>query len=189
MQSAHYAFNHPSVLYLSRRAQITFTLAAKEQEALDALGRQFEQAIEGTAKSGTTVYTPVMSATLRGKAFKIEPSGEQPKMVLLGSRGPVEWTWFVEPLELGKGKLLFLELSASVEQTKERSAPLRLKTFEARIDVDVQIWDRVLIEARRMTPIAQAMTGVGGVIAFLGFIGAAVRWLRRGRKRAAPTVA
>jgi hypothetical protein len=32
--------------------------------------------------------------------------------------------------------------------------------------------------ARRMTPIAQALTGLGGYAAFIGFIGTVFRWLR-----------
>ena len=37
-------------------------------------------------------------------------------------------------------------------------APIRIKIFEARIDVDVRAWDRLLFEARHMTPISQALT-------------------------------
>jgi hypothetical protein len=177
MQSARFAFNHPQVLYLARRAQITLTLAADDRAALEALKKQFDQPVDGTVKTGTIKYTPIMSATLAGRAFRIEPAGEQTRAVFLKSEGPVEWTWFVEPLEPGQGKLLRLSLYASVDQPGERSAPIRIKTFEARIDVDVRAWDRVLFEARRMTPISQALTGLGGLVAFAGFLGAVYRWL------------
>ena len=69
--------------------------------------------------------------------------------------------------------------------------PLTIKTFEARINVDVRVWDSVLIHARRMTPIAQVLTGAGGLIAVIGFIGTTRRWLRRkaGEQPPAPAVA
>jgi hypothetical protein len=177
MRTARYAFNHPDVLYLARRAQITLTLAADDRAALDTLKKQFERAVEGTVKTGTTKYAPIMSATLVGRAFRIEPSGEQTRAVFLKAEGPVEWTWFVEPLEPGQGKLLRLNLYASIGQPGPQAAPIRIKTFEARINVDVRPWDRLLFEARRMTPISQALTGLGGLVAFVGFLGALYRWL------------
>ena len=177
MRTARYAFNHPDVLYLTRRAQITLTLAADDRAALEALKKQFDQTVDGTVKTGTTKYTAVMSATLAGRAFKIEPAGEQTRAVFLNAEGPVEWTWFVEPLEPGQGKLLRLNLYASVDQPNQRTAPIRIKTFEARINVDVKTWDRLLFEARRMTPISQALTGLGGLVAFVGFLGAVYRLL------------
>jgi hypothetical protein len=177
MRTARYAFNHPNALYLARRAQITLTLAADDRAALEALKKQFDQTVDGTVKTGATKYTPVMTATLVGRAFRIEPAGEQTRAVFLNAEGPVEWTWFVEPLEPGPGKLLRLNLYASVDQPNQRTAPIRIKTFEARIDVDVRAWDRLLFEARRMTPISQALTGLGGLVAFVGFLGAVYRWL------------
>jgi hypothetical protein len=178
MRSARYAFNHPEVMYLSRRHQITLTLAADEKAALEELGRQFDKGAEGTVKTGETKYAPVMIATLRGKDFKIEPPDGKEQLVLLAAKGPTEWTWFVEPLETGTGKLLTLQLSARLDRSNERMPPLTIKTFEARINVDVKVWDSVLIHARRMTPVAQALTGAGGLIAVLGFIGTTRRWLR-----------
>ncbi len=178
MQTAHFAFNHPGVLFLTRRAQITLTLAADDRAALETLKKQFDQTVEGTVKAGTTKVTPIMTATLVGRAFKIEPSGEQARAVLLNKQGPVEWTWFVEPLEPGQGKLLRLNLYASIDQPGQPAAPIRIKTFEARINVDVRAWDRLLYEARRMTPISQALTGLGGLVAFVGFLGTIYRWLR-----------
>jgi hypothetical protein len=177
LKDAHYAFNHPDVLYLSRRAQITFTLAPSDREALETLKQQFERPIAGSVYTGKTAYAPVMIATLRGRAFEIEPAGEQVKAVLLNTKGPIEWTWFVEPLEVGKGQILVLELAARID-TAGSTLPIRVNTFVARIDVDVRVWDRVLFEARRMTPIAQALTGLGGFAAFIGFIGTVVRWVR-----------
>jgi hypothetical protein len=106
MQTARFAFNHPSVLYLTRRAQITLTLAADDRAALETLQKQFDQAVEGTVQTGTTKVTPVMTATLVGRAFRIEPTGEQARAVLLKRAGPAEWTWFVEPTEPGQGRLL-----------------------------------------------------------------------------------
>jgi hypothetical protein len=178
MQTASFAFNHPDVLYLARRAQITLTLAEGDRAALEALERQFDQAIEGTVQAGTTKVAPIMTATLVGRSFRIEPAGEQPRAVLLKTQGPVEWTWFVEPLEPGQGKLLRLNLYASVDQPGQGSAPVRIKTFEARINVDVRAWDRIIYEARRMTPISQALTGLGGLVAFGGFLVTLYRWLR-----------
>jgi hypothetical protein len=177
MHSAHYAFNHPNVLYLARRAQITLTLAADDRAALEALKKQFDQAVDGTVETGTTKYAPVMSATLVGRAFKIEPAGEQMRAVFLNAEGPVEWNWFVEPLEPGQRKLLRLDLYANIDRADQRTAPIRIKTFEARINVDVKAWDRLLFEARRMTPISQALTGLGGLVAFVGFLGTVYRWL------------
>ena len=177
LKDAHYAFNHPSILYLSRRAQVTLTLAPTDRQAIDALKEQFDRPITDRISAGRTTYAPIMSATLRGRAFEIEPAGEQVKGVLLSTKGPIEWTWFVEPLEAGKGQILVLELAAKITASGS-TIPIRVNTFVARIDVDVRIWDRVLFEARRMTPIAQALTGLGGFAAFIGFIGTVVRWVR-----------
>jgi hypothetical protein len=177
MRSAKYAFNHPEVLYLTRRSQITLTLAADDRAALETLTKQFDKAVEGTVQTGTAKYTPLMTAVLAGRAFKIEPSGEQTRTVLLSAEGPVEWTWFVEPLEAGQGKLLRLSLFANVDQPGQRPVPIRIKTFEARINVDVKAWDRLVYEAKRMTPITQALTGLGGLVAFVGFLGTVYRWL------------
>jgi hypothetical protein len=177
LKEAHYAFNHPSVLYLSRRAQITLTLAPTDHQAIDALKEQFDRPITDKISAGMTTYAPVMIATLRGRAFEIEPSGEQVKTVLLNSKGPIEWTWFVEPLEVGKSQLLLLELTARIETTGS-TLPIRVNTFLARIDVDVRVWDRVVFEARRLTPVSQALTGLGGLVAFVGFIGTVMRRLR-----------
>ena len=82
MRSARYAFNHPEVMYLSRRHQITLTLAADEKTALEEHGRQFEKGAEGTVRTGETKYAPVMLATLRGKDFKIEPPDGKEQIVL-----------------------------------------------------------------------------------------------------------
>jgi hypothetical protein len=177
MRSAKYAFNHPDVLYLTRRAQITLTLAADDRAALETLTKAFDKAVEGTVQTGTAKYTPVMTAVLAGRAFKIEPSGEQTRTVLLSADGPVEWTWFVEPLEAGQGKLLRLSLFANITQPNQPPAPIRVKTFEARITVDVRAWDRIVFEAKRMSPITQALTGLGGLVAFVGFLGTVYRWL------------
>ena len=191
MRSARYAFNHPEVMYLSRRHQITLTLAANEKAALDELGRQFDKGAEGTVRTGETKYAPVMIATLRGKDLKIEPPDGKEQIVLLDVKGPTEWTWFVEPLETGSGKLVVLQLAARFDRRNEDMPPLTIKTFEARINVDVRVWDSVLIHARRMTPIAQVLTGAGGLIAVIGFIGTTRRWLRRkaGEQPPAPAVA
>jgi hypothetical protein len=156
LQTAHFAFNHPTVLYLTRRAQITLTLAADDRAALETLRKQFDQTVEGTVKAGATKVSPVMTATLVGRAFKIEPAGGQARAVLLATEGPVEWTWLVEPLEPGQGKLLRLNLYASVGEPGQAAAPIRVKTFEARINVDVRVWDRVLYEAPHDPAVAGA---------------------------------
>jgi hypothetical protein len=187
MRSARYAFNHPEAMYLSRRHQITLTLAADEKTALEELGRQFDKGAEGTVRTGETKYAPVMIATLRGKDFKIEPPDGKEQFVLLAVKGPTEWTWFVEPLETGAGKLLVLQLAARFDRRNEDMPPLTIKTFEARINVDVRVWDSVLIHARRMTPIAQVLTGAGGLIAVIGFIGTTRRWFRRKAGEQPPT--
>jgi hypothetical protein len=179
LRNASYAFNHPNVMYVTRRSQITFALATAQAAAVLELQRQFEAAPEGAVQSGKTKYAPTMVATLRGLDFKIEPSGPQERTVLLKAAGPTQWTWVVEPLEAGHGKLLVLELSALLARGNDTLPPVTLKTFQARINVDVKTFDRFLLHARRMTPIAQAMTGVGGLIAVFGFIGTVGRWLRR----------
>jgi hypothetical protein len=79
-----------------------------------------------------------MVATLHGKDFDIEPPQPQERTVLLTDVGPAEWTWIVEPNEKGPGKLLILELAARVSEMP----PLTIKTFEARINVDVKAFDR-----------------------------------------------
>jgi hypothetical protein len=185
LRSAQYAFNHPDVMYLSRRSQITLTLAADATGVLAALKQQFEGQPEGTVKAGVTKYAPMMEATLRGKDFKIDPPEAQRRTVLLSKVGPTEWTWFVEPLETGASKLLVLELFARLSRGNDNLPPLLIKTFEARINVDVRVFDRLLIEARRMTPVAQAFTGAGGLIAVIGFIGTTRRWLKGPKKKAA----
>jgi len=63
---------------------------------------------------------------------------------------------------------------------------MRIKTLEARINVDGRPWDRILIQARRMTPVAQAFTGVGGLIALVRFIGTVKRWLRPPKSKTGP---
>jgi hypothetical protein len=182
MRSARYAFNHPESMYLARRSQITLALAEDESVAVHTLIEQFEKDVEGAIKTGETKYAPVMVATLRGKDFKIEPPGGQERLVLLNKTGPLAWTWFVEPREAGVGKLIVLELSARLARANENLPPLVIKTFEARINVDVRTWDRVLIHAQRMSPVSQALTGAGGFVAVIGFIGTARRWFG-GRKR------
>ena len=179
LRTAQYAFNHPDVMYLARHSQITLTLAADAGGALDALRQQFAQQPEGAVTAGETKYSPMMEATLRGRDFKIDPPGPQQRTVLLSKVGPTEWTWIVEPLETGASKLLVVELFARLARGNDNLPPLLIKTFEAHIKVDVQPFDRILIQARRMTPIAQAFTGVGGLIAVIGFIGTARRWLKR----------
>ena len=182
MRSARYAFNHPDTMYLARRSQITLALAEDENVAVHSLLEQFEKDVEGTIKTGETRYAPAMVATLRGKDFKIELSGSPERLVLLNRTGSMGWTWFVEPLEVGVDKLLVLELSARLARASEKLPPLIVKTFEARINVDVRPWDRVLIHAQRMSPVAQALTGAGGLVAIIGFIGTARRWLGRSKK-------
>lgn len=74
-----------------------------------------------------------------------------------------------------------MELAARVSELP----PMTITTFEARINVDVKAFDRLLIETRRLTAVAQALTGCGGLITFIGFIGNACRCLKRshGRQR------
>ena len=177
MRTARYAFNHPDVLYLTRRAQITLTLAADDRAALEALKKQFDQTVDGTVKTGTTKYTPVMSATPGGPGVQDRARGraDQGRVPECGGAGGMDLV--VEPLEPGQGKLLRLSLYASVDQPNQRTAPIRIRTFEAHINVNVKAWDRLLFEARRMTPISQALTGLGGLVAFVGFLGAVYRWL------------
>ena len=179
LQSARYAFNHPDTMLLGRRSQITLALASDAADAIATLKGQFERQVEGSVKSGAVQFAPMMIATLRGKDFKIDPSGPQEKMAMLTVKGPTEWTWFVEPLDTGAGKLLVLELAARV-RAGDNLAPITIKTFEARVKVDVRPLDRVIAHARQMTPISQALTGIGGLIAMFGFAGTVRRWLKGG---------
>ncbi len=168
MRTASYGYNRPDVMFVGRRSQVTLTLAADEVAAVEKLKQQFDKDVDGSTQSGKTKFAPVMSAVLRGKDFVIDPSGRQERIVLLGSNGPTVWTWYVEPREPGASKLLVLELFARVGDTLP---PVSVKTFESRINVDVKMLDFVIDHARRMTPIAQTLTGVGGLLSLLGFFG------------------
>ena len=176
LRGASYAFNHPDVMYVSRRSQVSLVLAATEVAAVEQLKQQFDKEIEGGVNSGATKIAPVMIAVLRGKDFVIDPTGEQERLVLLDAKGPAEWTWYVEPREAGPNKLLVLELYARLAE--KGSPPLNVQTLQARVKVDVKMFDFVIGQAQQLTPIARVMSGVGGVIAMFGFLGTMRRWWR-----------
>ena len=186
LRSAKYAYNYPEEMYLTRRSQITLTLAASDDAAVQELQKQFGSVIEGKTVAGTTKYAPVMTATLRGRDFKIEPAESQRKFVLLEAKEPVQWTWFVEPLETGPDKILLLELAANFQHLGPTAPSLPVQTFQARIHVQVGTFDRFMQEARRMTPVAQTLSGVGALLTIFGFFGTARNWLAARRQPRSP---
>ena len=186
LRSAKYAFNYPAEMYLTRRSQITLTLAVSEDAALKELEKQFGNEIEGKAVTGTTKYAPVMTATLGGRDFKIEPAASQRKAVLLNGNVPTQWTWYVEPLQTGRDKILVLELAANFQHLSATLPSLSVQTFQARIHVQVGTFDLFVQEARRMTPIAQALSGVGAFLTIFGFFGTARNWLAARRQPRSP---
>ncbi len=170
LRTASYALNHPEVMFVNRRSQVSLTLAADEVAAVEKLKQQFDKDVDGTTETGKTKYAPVMAAVLRGKDFKIDPSDRQERTVLPNVTGPTVWTWYVEPREAGAGQLLVLELFARVAGN-DNLPPVSVKTFESRINVDVKMLDYVIDHARRMSPVAQALTGAGSLLSLFGFFG------------------
>lgn len=181
LASASYAFNHPDRMYVSRRTQITLTLARDEVAAKEALSSLFDKGVDGSVKTGAARISPAMKAILRGKDFKIDPPDFQEKLISMGDTEKIQWTWYVEPMEpAGRGKLLTLSLFALPTRKGDQLPPMEVKTLEARIDVEVLPFDRVTLYARQLTPISQALTGIGGLIAVFGAVRSFRRWLKRG---------
>lgn len=74
-----------------------------------------------------------MQATLSGPDFKVDPPGPQLRTVL----DDAKWSWTVEPIRFGAGKLLVLELQALPVVAEIDLEPIHIVTFRREIAVDV----------------------------------------------------
>jgi hypothetical protein len=65
LREVHYAFNHPDVMYIGRRSQVTSALAKAENAALAELRKQLQALPEGDLKAGVTIAKPCLNLAFR----------------------------------------------------------------------------------------------------------------------------
>jgi hypothetical protein len=178
MRTAGVSFNKPDEMFLTRRTQISMILdpgrASKER-----FTEAFARSVEGEVKTVEVKISERMLAKLHGQSFKIEPAVREAEEQDVRDR-PVRWTWYVEPLEPGPNKLLFLELFAVLPEAKDRSVE-RIQTLEYRIQVNVRFWDRVLVQLSSLAPLGVVFTICGTLFAALQLYW---RWQERKEKAA-----
>jgi hypothetical protein len=163
LKIAPLAYNHPQSMYLTRRTEVTLVLGTDGQDPAKDL-----KGTPGRVVEGETRISRRMFAELKGAEFEIEPKGPQDRLIVLGQ--PTRWTWLVTPLEYGRDKTLKMELSARLEDEKGLLPPVSIRTFEARIDVDVMLWDWLLVQAKALEPLHAAIAAIAGVCSLLLFV-------------------
>lgn len=156
LKEANLKYNHPDSMYLGRKTLISLIVETTGEDQ----SKQLED-YDGEIKTGTTKISRFMEATLTGQDFDIEPSGPQRKT--LTTLAPVKWTWYVTPKVDGENKNLDLELSAILREGNQALPPVTIKTFSAKINVDVRWWDRVIYKVQAFDPIYQLGAAIGGL--------------------------
>ncbi len=178
------AFNHPDVMFLGRRSQITLVVAAGERQAVAALGKSFEGAVDGAIKTAPIQAAPKMAAVLHGLDFRIEEPG--PRVKVFVENKPLQWSWYVEPTRLGRSKRLRVELYAVGEAVGNYPPATKLlHEYDAEVDVEFHWLERMLLHARELQPLAVVLTGLGAIGTMLMVVwklNQQLRAWRRGRK-------
>jgi hypothetical protein len=169
----YFVFTSPVTMRLGRRTQVTAVLSENAELAIYVLEAAFDGGIEGRVMTATAQVAEHMLAKLHGKSFHVEAVTPE-KRAMYPARA-IEWTWYVEPIEQGAGKLLRLELFALIRG----APPIRVGTFDTRADIGVERWDWVLLWMRELQPVAGALTALGAIVTVLATAWALYRRLNK----------
>jgi hypothetical protein len=181
MQQATTTLNHPSLMYVGQRTQVTLVVAPNERAASATLDQKSERNRDDSAQTATTEVAPQMLARLHGLAFKVEAGSPEYRSF---SNQPIEWTWYVEPLAAGPARLLRLELFAVAWSDVNGPLPAKeLKALEARVDVRITLWTKLLMRAREMQPVAIVLSSFGVLGTVVALYSKMTFWLRRRRAK------
>jgi hypothetical protein len=136
LQTANYVYNHPKKMKQHESQKVSFVISLAD---IDTKVVQDKLQLAGDMESGTLKIGQNIRATLSGNNFKIEPSIPQEFGWSQGS--PLTVSWLVTPVRSGKDQTLTIDIFVKFEKGEGYTPPVLLKTFEAKINVDVDLWN------------------------------------------------
>lgn len=105
-------------------------------------------------------YTLKMQATLYGPDFTVTPTASQSRTVLPDEAA--KWEWLVVPTAYGEGQLLFLSVFAILDGPDRELPPHYIRSFTARITVNVGFFDRLVMLSSKLQPVHALVAGLIG---------------------------
>jgi hypothetical protein len=171
LATAPLAYNKPEEMVRGRQEEVSLVIdLTGEIDLEDELAD-----VPGEVVQGETKVARHMSAELRGGAFSIDPQGLQKKLITAVSVN--RWDWTVTPTEEGENQRLRLTVYVHIAENGVVSEPIRWKTFDAEIPVDVTTWDQVQDVVTKINPV------FAFVVTFVGAGWAVFMWWRRKKWR------
>ena len=179
------AFKLPRRMTQGRATSVALAISLTPTDEAVSRSLQTIQGLETLTRLKVARY---MSAQLSGGGFTIEPAGPIRKQ--LGRLGPTIWEWRVTPKEAGAQVLrlestVHLSLAGGVEEQE----PLPVLSQVVNVDVQTPVRGGVVTVpavTRAAKDAGDLLTSLGGLIAALLGVMAALGWRKKRRRRAAP---
>jgi hypothetical protein len=127
-------FNAPTSMRFKETEAIELLLS--HSVSIQELRTQLEKA--NGIESASVQISNRIEARLSGTGFQVEALF--PEVQTVGSKGVIQWKWYVTPTEHGLQRL-HLTLSA-ILTVSDRDAPFVIRTFDRTIDVEISLAQR-----------------------------------------------